>query len=92
MKIVTEFVYPPVPFRDCDWSAVDADTYDVDCDENGYFSHCPIGRGSTEIAAIRDLLDQIEERKADAEAELAAQQWWAQQDQDQQFVNQHSGE
>lgn len=90
MKIVTEFVYPPVPFRDCDWSAVDSDTYDVDCDENGYFSRHPIGRGSTEIEAIRDLLNQIEERQLDAEAELAAQAWWAQQDQDEQFIHQQS--
>jgi hypothetical protein len=43
-----------------DWSAVD-DNYDVDCDGDGYFSSCPVGRGRTEQQAIDDLLEQIEE-------------------------------
>jgi hypothetical protein len=47
-----------------DWSAIDDDTYDVDCDGDGYFSSCPVGRGATEQAAIADLLEQIEERFA----------------------------
>jgi hypothetical protein len=52
MKIRTEFVYPPVPFRDCDWSAVDYDNYEPGC---------PIGRGRTEQEAIEDLQQQIED-------------------------------
>ena len=52
MKIRTEFVYPPIPLRQFDWSAVDDDTYDGD--------GCPIGRGATEAEAISDLLAQSE--------------------------------
>ncbi len=54
MKIVTHYVYPPIPIRQFDWSAVDGDTYD-----GAEGSHCPIGYGATEQAAIDDLLDQI---------------------------------
>jgi hypothetical protein len=57
MNIVTEHVYPPIPDRSCDWSAIDSDTYDGAPD-----SHCPIGRGPTKEAAVADLLEQIEER------------------------------
>ena len=49
------------------WVAIDADDYDVDCDENGYFSNSPAGFGHTETEAIRELLAEIEER-ADAKA------------------------
>lgn len=55
MKIVTQYVYPPIPTRDFDWSAVDDETYD---------EGEPIGYGRTEIEAIRDLLDQIEAKSA----------------------------
>jgi hypothetical protein len=47
-----------------DWSAIDDDTYDADCDSDGFFTTCPIGRGATEQAAIADLMWQIEERAA----------------------------
>lgn len=56
MRIVTEHVYPPIPCRQFDWSAVDADTYDGAPD-----AHCPIGRGPTEQAAVADLMRQLEE-------------------------------
>jgi hypothetical protein len=56
MKIRTEFVYPPIPIRAFDWSAVDDDTYDGAED-----SHCPIGYGATEEEAVEDLKRQIEE-------------------------------
>jgi hypothetical protein len=64
MKIRTEFIFPPIPIRSFDWSAVDDDTYD------GHGS--PIGYGNTEQAAIDDLLDQIEEREPEHKAEQAA--------------------
>jgi len=51
MQIRTTFVYPPIPVRDFDWSAVDDDTYDGE--------GCPIGRGATEEEAIADLLEQL---------------------------------
>lgn len=62
IRIRTEFEYPPIPVRDMDWSAIDEDTYDVDCDEDGFFSTSPVGRGATEQEAIADLLEQIEDR------------------------------
>jgi hypothetical protein len=55
-KIVTHFIYPPIPIRSFDWSAVE-DGYDGAED-----SHCPIGYGATEAEAIADLQQQIEER------------------------------
>jgi len=61
VKIHTNHEYPPIPVRNMDWSAVDDDTYDVDCDQDGFFSTSPIGRGATEQEAIADLLDQIVE-------------------------------
>jgi hypothetical protein len=60
MKIQTSFDYPPIPIRSMDWSAIDSDTYDVDCDVDGYFSCGPVGRGATEQEAIDDLLEQLE--------------------------------
>lgn len=57
MKIVTHYWMKPIPVRSCDWAAYDQDTYDGAPD-----SHCPIGYGRTEEEAIKDLLDQIEER------------------------------
>lgn len=52
MKIRTSFDYPPIPLRNCDWSAIDDDTYEPGC---------PIGHGATEQEAIADLLMQLEE-------------------------------
>lgn len=51
-RIITEHVYPPIPDRSCDWSAV-REGYDGAPD-----SHCLIGRGATEAAAIADLVEQ----------------------------------
>ena len=60
IRIRTEFEYPPIPMRNMDWSAIDEDTYDVDCDQDGFFSTSPVGRGATEQEAIADLLEQME--------------------------------
>jgi len=65
MKIRTEYVYPPIPGRSMDWSAVDDDTYDGAPDSN-----CPIGRGPTEEAAIADLREQLLEQELDRDFEL----------------------
>jgi len=51
MKIVTSFVYPPIPVRNFDWQAV------VD----GYEPGDAIGHGSTENEAIIALLSTLEE-------------------------------
>ena len=55
-RIVTEFVWPPIPDRRFDFCA-HRDDYDGAED-----SHCPIGWGATEAAAIADLLAEEEER------------------------------
>ena len=61
MKIVTHYDPPPIPVRNCDWSAVDDDTYDGAPDTH---PPCPIGYGATEAEAVADLLLQIEERES----------------------------
>lgn len=50
-KIITEFVYPPIPIRSFDWSAV----------FDGYEPDEPIGWGATEAEAIADLQSLVEE-------------------------------
>jgi hypothetical protein len=54
VKIVTDYLHPPIPDRSCDWSAIDDDTYDGAED-----SRCPIGRGATEAEAIADLIEKM---------------------------------
>jgi hypothetical protein len=70
IELITTFVYPPIPIRSMDWSAIDGNTYDADYDyEAGcYVSHSPHGTGPTELAAINDLFDQLEERREIEEA------------------------
>jgi len=58
VRISTNFDYPPIPVRGFDWSAV-TDDYDCDCDQDGFFSMCPIGHGATEQEAIDDLTEQL---------------------------------
>ena len=57
-KIITDYVYPPIPERGMDWSAV-LDDYDGAPDAGFQ----PIGRGPTEVSAVADLLQQIEEHE-----------------------------
>ena len=65
MKIVTNYVYPPIPIRQFDWSAIDDDTYDGE--------GCRIGYGATEQEAIDDLLDQMNDHGlTDAEQKAQA--------------------
>jgi hypothetical protein len=49
-KIITSYIYPPIPFRGCDWSAV----------YEGYDGGDPIGQGETEQKAIEDLKERSE--------------------------------
>jgi hypothetical protein len=58
MKIVTEYVCPPLPIRFFDWRAYDGDTYDPE-------NNNPTGWGRTKEDAIADLLRQIEESDDD---------------------------
>lgn len=50
LSVKTNHACPPLPYRDCDWTAVDDRTY-----EGGDL----IGWGETEQKAIADLLEQI---------------------------------
>ena len=52
MKIVTEYWAKPIPRRDWDWAAYDADTYDG--------PGCPVGTGATEAEAIADLMKGLD--------------------------------
>lgn len=45
-----------------EWEAIDASTYDADCDQDGFFTTSPIGRGKTPLDAIVDLLDMVEDQ------------------------------
>jgi hypothetical protein len=49
-KIITENIYPPIPLRQFDWSAV----------RDNYEPGQPIGYGRTEQEAIDDLKEQEE--------------------------------
>ena len=49
IELITEFVFPPVPFRNHDWFAIDGNTYDAS----------PSGHGSTEQDAIDSLFDGL---------------------------------
>lgn len=49
----TSFDYPPIPCRNFDWQAIDANTYD---------GGMPQGFGRTEYEAVSDLCEKIEDR------------------------------
>lgn len=52
-KIITEFVHPPIPVRQFDWSAT----------RDGWDEGEPIGWGKTEDEAIADLLEMEAEHE-----------------------------
>lgn len=56
MKIITEFVYPPIPSRNFDWVAY------RDGDEEG-----PQGHGATEEAAIAEFMEALAFRSRDTD-------------------------
>jgi hypothetical protein len=62
-KIVTSYDHPPIGWRMADWSAV-YENFDGAED-----SHDPVGRGSTEEAAILDLIDQTEDAATNTNGE-----------------------
>jgi hypothetical protein len=72
----TAYVYPPIPTRAFDWSAIDANTYDADYDyERGrYTSSSPQGTGATEQEAIDSLFDGLEEDEG-CDIHTQAQEW-----------------
>ena len=57
MKIRTTYVYPPIPIREFDWSAIDEDTYDG-AEDSG--NRGQVGYGRTEQEAIADLMVILE--------------------------------
>src|ERR1700743_1641385 len=54
-NIVAKYDPPPIPSRNCDWQAIDDDTY-----EGGEDSFCPVGYGKTEQEAIDDLKEKLD--------------------------------
>lgn len=44
------------------WNAIDRNTYDCDCDQDGFFCTDVVGYGETPLDAIVDLLDKKEDR------------------------------
>ena len=54
MRIITHYDPPPIPWRCCDWSAIDDETHDLGS---------PCGYGATEEEAIEMLLWLLEECK-----------------------------
>lgn len=50
-KVITTFVFPPIPDRRFDWQAVEAGT-----EESG-----PVGNGRTEAEALADLAQHFDE-------------------------------
>lgn len=66
IELSTVFDYPPIPIRDFDWHALDANTYDTSYegeDENGSIWSVSgfMGTGRTENEAIASLFDQLQE-------------------------------
>ena len=64
IMLSTSPVFPPIPTRAYDWSAIDANTYDIAGydGETGYaYSTSPQGSGATEQEAIDALLIELEE-------------------------------
>lgn len=53
-KIITAFMYPPIPVRSFDWQA------HFDGDEPNDDGQMKCGHGATEAEAIADLLDGAE--------------------------------
>lgn len=47
-----------------EWKAIDLNTYDCDCDQDGFFEICPVGYGKTEQAA--ELIEQYAKTVASA--------------------------
>ena len=60
-KIITNHIYPPIPPRDFDWSAV----------LDGYEPGAPIGYGATEQEAIADLCALLDHEPVDTAPALA---------------------
>lgn len=69
MKIRTDYWIPPIPGGEqVAWTAIDQDTYDGAPDSNGY---CLIvGRGPTEVDAVKDLCTQMVEWLEDENEKL----------------------
>ena len=67
MKIRTSFEFPPIPLRQFDWAATTDD----------YEPGQPIGHGRTELAAVKDLISQLEDDyEPRAELNAAFAEWW----------------
>ena len=63
-----------------EYTAIDTNTYDCDCDQDGFFSTSPVGWGFSEIGAIADLFEKLPRANSDREErdDLAARFDYAQ--------------
>lgn len=43
------------------WQSIDLNTYDCDCDQDGFYCTDVVGYGRTPLDAIVDFLDRLEE-------------------------------
>lgn len=59
MKLKVSFDYPPIPWRNHDYSCIDSDTFDADWNGEKYITSCPLGRGETEEEAIIDFVQKL---------------------------------
>lgn len=50
-----------------EYTAVDDNTYDCDCDQDGYFSTSPVGYGLSTLGAIADLFEKLPRAESDRE-------------------------
>jgi hypothetical protein len=55
MKVVTQFIYPPIPIRTHDWMAYFPDEVDGATDGHG---NGPTGYGATEVDALKNLIEE----------------------------------
>ena len=79
MKILTRYIFPPMPIREFDWQAYDDDAFDAEIGDDGAaVSQSSIGYGRTAWAAVADLLQQLEddERATREELDAAFAEWW----------------
>ena len=48
-----------------EYQAIDANTYDCDCDQDGFYSVSPVGWGHSPLTAALDLIELMMDQIAD---------------------------
>ena len=60
MKVSEMNVYVAMEY-DGNYHAYDENTYDCDCDQDGYYSTSPVGSGRSALDAVAELLEMMED-------------------------------